>query len=156
MLPEANDYLLGTRAAMGQSTEVVLPHQLPLFPQRPDYLDAVVTWEGTGEKWNHQEHQAKARFQDWGWLSDSLACADSFLEFGEDGTQMRVGNVIVHFKLVVLNVFFLDQQHQDHLGTCYNYNFLCSTSDLLTPEVLGVRPNMYFLCPLKFENLCNP
>lgn len=59
-------YLLGIRAVMGQSTEVTLSHQLPLFPQRPDYLEAVVIREGTGEEWDHQEHQTKASFSGLG------------------------------------------------------------------------------------------
>lgn len=50
---------------------------------------------------------------------------------------MRLGNIIVHFNLAVLNAWFLSQQHQDHLETYYKCKFSSSTSDLLTREVVG-------------------
>lgn len=46
-----------------------------------------------------------------------MCAADRTLGSWEDGTPMRLENVIVHFNLVVLRVWFLDQQHQGHLGT---------------------------------------
>lgn len=51
-------YKLGIGAGMGQSTDVILPHQLSLFPQRPDYWEALVTWEDTEKEGNHQGHQS--------------------------------------------------------------------------------------------------
>lgn len=59
-------YLLGTGAERGQSTDVILPHQLSLFPQRPDYLEDLVTWEITEEEGDHQGQQAKALFSGLG------------------------------------------------------------------------------------------
>lgn len=87
----------------------------------------------------------KARFSGLGaWFCDTFVCAAAnTLEFWKDGTQMRLGNVLVHFNLVVLSVWFLDQQHQEHLRTCYNSKFSCSTPDLIL-EVLGVGPNRCF------------
>lgn len=55
-------YLLGVGAEMGQSTEVILPHQLSLFPQKPYYQEALVTWECNEDEGDHQEHQVKAWF----------------------------------------------------------------------------------------------
>lgn len=47
------------------------------------------------------------------------------------GNEGKAGQIILGLTAVVLEVWSLDQEHQDHLETCWKYGFLDPTPGLL-------------------------